>query len=459
MHANQIPHRPLPEEMFNYARSDTHFLLCVYDNMRNELVDKSRPSQEDGSLVEVVLKKSREEALHRYEHPFYDFERGTGSNGWCSMLTRTPALFNKQQFAVFRAVHQWRDTVARQEDESLHTIIPKHVLFNVAREMPVDMPSLLGVSHPISAIFRLRAGDLLGVIRQAKLDGITGPEMKELMHPQLSTQPDIRSTELPLDTVGSTPRPALNATHNPAMETQRTSLCRTANSRFWGSTFGSSAWQQPKPTIPVQQESLRLAFPLPQLTAEIFETVKIGASAAGEAASPGSGAHPEHEYVKNRQSRNSEVFIVKELAGPRKRKTADLQDASPRGQPDLNISSSANANGGGHSRTLSSVADEEQQHLAQIRAESKAEWKAQRKLEKERRKQGTQNVEDQDSREGETGPFDYASAPSVLHANREHHDRSTSRKPFDPYSKSLDAPNGMRKAHKEIAGRSFTFKE
>ena len=452
-------HRPLPEEMFNYARSDTHFLLYLYDNMRNELIDRSNASQEDGNLIEVVLKKSREEALQRYERPFYDFTRGTGSNGWYNLLIRTPALFNKQQFAVFRAVHQWRDIVARQEDESLHTIMPKHVLFNVARDMPIDMPSLLGVSHPISATLRIRGGDLLGVIRQAKLDGVTGPEMKEFMHPQPSIQSDHRSNISLLDTAKPTPTPALNDHYLPAMETHHIYPSRTANSQFWGPTFGSSAWQQPKATVPVQQENLRLAFPLPQLTAEIFETAKDGVSAGVEGASPGSGAPPEHEYVKNRLPRSNDIFTVKELAGPRKRKATDPQDASLRGQSELGISSSANANGEAQNGMISSVADEEQQHDAQSRAESKAERKTQRRLEKERRKQETQNATEQGAQDGETGAFDYARAPSVLHAKREHNERSTSKKPFDPYSKSLDAPKGMRKAHKEIAGRSFTFKE
>lgn len=31
--------RPLHKEMIHYARQDTHFLLFVYDTMRNELID------------------------------------------------------------------------------------------------------------------------------------------------------------------------------------------------------------------------------------------------------------------------------------------------------------------------------------------------------------------------------------------------------------------------------------
>ena len=159
--------------MFNYARSDTHFLLYIYDNLRNELIEKSDSSQPDGNLIEVVMNNSKEEALQRYERPLYDPQRGLGAMGWYNMLCRTPALFSREQFAVFRAVHQWRDKIARQEDESLHHIMPKHVLYSIAREMPLDMPSLLGCSHPMSNIFQKRKKDLLGVIKNAKMVGAT----------------------------------------------------------------------------------------------------------------------------------------------------------------------------------------------------------------------------------------------------------------------------------------------
>lgn len=34
--------RPLPIELFDYARSDTHYLLYIFDSMRNELIQRSR---------------------------------------------------------------------------------------------------------------------------------------------------------------------------------------------------------------------------------------------------------------------------------------------------------------------------------------------------------------------------------------------------------------------------------
>ena len=31
-------HRPLPEEFIRYARTDTHYLLYIYDRMKNDLL-------------------------------------------------------------------------------------------------------------------------------------------------------------------------------------------------------------------------------------------------------------------------------------------------------------------------------------------------------------------------------------------------------------------------------------
>lgn len=52
--------RPIPEEMLNYARFDTRFLLYIYRAMKNELLEKG-----DGTanLLRVVMDKSREMCL------------------------------------------------------------------------------------------------------------------------------------------------------------------------------------------------------------------------------------------------------------------------------------------------------------------------------------------------------------------------------------------------------------
>jgi exosome complex exonuclease RRP6 len=135
--------------MLQYARSDTHFLLYIYDNLRNALLDRatsraqsraqspsasnttpnsSYPGNAAHKLVKQVLARSEETALRLYEKEVYDEETGSGSNGWDTLArkwnkgalmaggpdTGTVAL----QKAVYKAVHKWRDTVAREDDES-----------------------------------------------------------------------------------------------------------------------------------------------------------------------------------------------------------------------------------------------------------------------------------------------------------------------------------------------------
>jgi len=55
--------------MFDYARSDTHFLLYIYDCMRNELIQ--RPTNE-ADLIGTVLFNSKETSLKTYDTKVYD---------------------------------------------------------------------------------------------------------------------------------------------------------------------------------------------------------------------------------------------------------------------------------------------------------------------------------------------------------------------------------------------------
>ena len=122
--------------MLKYARADTHFLLHVYDNLRNALLDRavsrsaSPTTGRAGSpivpdtFVREVLSRSAETALRVYSPESYDVEGGTGTNGWDTLARRwnKPTLgiegVPSVQCEVFRALHLWRDRVAHEEDES-----------------------------------------------------------------------------------------------------------------------------------------------------------------------------------------------------------------------------------------------------------------------------------------------------------------------------------------------------
>ena len=438
--------RPLPEEMFNYARSDTHFLLHIYDNMRNELIDKSNLSQQDSNLIEIVMDRSKEETLQRYERPFYDAQRGSGPMGWYNMLCRTPALFNQEQFAVFREVHQWRDRIAREEDESVHVVMPKNVLYNLAREMPVDMPTLLGWSHPISKSFKNRKSDLLAVIKKARKLGHKDPDMREFMHPMQTMSVGRFSNSDRAEQLV----PAL-ATAKVALSPHRTSA-ESRNSHFWGSVPPNNIGRQV--VEGVSMESPCLALPVAQLTAEVSEATE----AAGANINDRSETSPAAR-AGNRKSTVSDVFVAKEVRGACKTKATSYNFPNP-------LYSSQESNSADNAQEKADEVDaapninHEEQQYQNSRASNKPTentraWRLESKRPKTERLQGNEVAEIQKPREVE--PFDYARAPSVLHAQGESNGMVIGKDTY-PHTKSSDSPRGLRRARKEQEGKSFTFK-
>ena len=434
--------------MFDYARSDTHFLLYIYDNLRNELLDRSNTFQEGGDLIEIVMNRSKEEALQRFERPIYDIQRGSGPMGWYTMLSRTPALFNKEQFAVFRAVHQWRDQIAREEDESVHVIMPKHVLYNIAREMPVDMPSLLGASHPMSRSFKTRKSDILAIIKRARKLSHKEPEMKEIMYPMQPMAADRFSKHhwaeqaVPELAIAKMAVPPLLQLHSNTIPAQnRTSL-------FWGSTVGV--------TTQVPREKLNLPLPMPRLTAEIFEDSKAADANANEQPQLSPGARAEHRYMKPKAS---EMFISKKAWSSRKRKASDSYS------PLNTVNSRSETNAMDHSQKHAGEIDkpiragnQEQRDMnTKFLIETREEKRA-RRLESKRLKEGFHNNEDVTSqRPRGVEPFAYAHAPSVLHSQGDSN-RMIAGREVNPNTKSSNAPRGLRKAKREQEGKSLTFR-
>lgn len=442
--------------MFNYARSDTHFLLYVYDILRNELLEKSEPSKPEGDLIDTVLRKSKEEALQRYERPFYDAQRGTGPSGWYNILSYTPALLSRQQFAVFRAVHHWRDIIARQEDESLNTIMPKHVIYNIAREMPMEMAALLGCSQPISTFVRFRAGELLGVIKQAKIEGTTGPDMMEVFRTADPSNSD--SVEVTVPVIEAAVAVVPSDTSSLGFRSGTPTSSKLAQSSFWGATLNSNFGGNGADSELPGADSICLALPLPQLTAEVFADPDTMKSANTHYPNLDQGARAEHAYVKERKAKEEEIFIVKHVGGPKKRKAAELEDPVGPPEPVLVQERKAPTMDGtveddlGHGICLNGVDGEPN---SREKVERKAERKAQKKLEKNRRKLEERQ---QAHKLEEEAAFDYASAPSILHAKEANRVHLGEKEAFNPYSKSLDAPKGMRHNKKEMPGKSVTFR-
>ncbi|KZT64247.1 hypothetical protein DAEQUDRAFT_698972 [Daedalea quercina L-15889] len=218
--------RPLPAEMLAYARSDTHFLLYIYDNLRNALLDRgqsqSRSQSRSGTppsssqhqdqmpaahvLVRDVLARSEETALRVYEKEIYDTAEGSGPGGWDTLAkkwnkitltagaeaqTGAGSVYAVHR-AVYRCVHAWRDRVAREEDESTRYVLPNHYLFVLAEKPPADMAGLLSIFHPVPAVIRRRSKELLDAIRDAVKEALGA--LKAKTAPE-AAQPEASVTE------------------------------------------------------------------------------------------------------------------------------------------------------------------------------------------------------------------------------------------------------------------------
>ncbi|GAQ85964.1 hypothetical protein KFL_002630080 [Klebsormidium nitens] len=171
--------RPLPEEMFKYARMDTHYLLYIYDRMRGLLLDngsKRKRRRKDGEsgessddqdaprkdLVQQVLDRSRDLCLAVYEKELFR------ETSYLKLYKNYGRHLNKQQLAALAGLYAWRDRTAREQDESCGYILPKHLLLRLAEELPSDARKLQSIVRGQSPVVTARAADVIEVLRAAR---------------------------------------------------------------------------------------------------------------------------------------------------------------------------------------------------------------------------------------------------------------------------------------------------
>lgn len=419
--------RPLPQEMLDYARSDTHFLLYCYDRVRNELITRSTP---DVDFVAEALSNSKETSLRRYEREAYDPVDGSGQFGWSLLLKRNPAMFTPEQLAVFKAVHQFRDQVARDEDDSHHYVMPKHHIYNLARLMPESVPGILSACAPVSPHIRVRINDIISIIRTAR-------EKAQAVTPKA---PILEVAEVKqVEAAVTRPKETMNI-----FETEGAS--RTDQSSFWGGAFGSSKWVNDATKLGKAFADVRLAVPLPQLTAAIFINPNDTTPVAIQPQEPGSRA--EHEFIRHRPKKEEEddIIVVKQVGGGRKRKrdkkcmdeTPSLEDKNQDADDDL----------------VPQVIDEDLVVVADPLGQSEKERK------KKKKKRATGATEEWTSTSKVQVPvqaFDYTNAPTVLKGGDRKEERSS--KAFNPYKNSVGGPKGGKRGRREKDGKSMTFKK
>ncbi|OWR42755.1 PM-Scl autoantigen protein [Danaus plexippus plexippus] len=131
--------RPLPDELRQYARVDTHYLLYMWRRMKADLLAISS----DGSLLRSVFENSRHICSLTYNKEVIN------ESSHLKLYVRSKKSFNTRQMAALRLLYRWRDANARELDESTTYLLPNHMLLALAETLPRELQGVSALCNPM----------------------------------------------------------------------------------------------------------------------------------------------------------------------------------------------------------------------------------------------------------------------------------------------------------------------
>ena len=270
---------------------------------------------------------------------------------------------------------------------------------------------------------------MLALIKKAKIEGATGPELRDVIKPRKTVE----------EAAISATKPSPLLTGEPTV----VSVVRADSSQFWGAALqaAESAVVPPNYKVAASFEALRLSVPIPPMPVTVSEVRQMVQETTPVVTSV--EPSPMTTPSTNKADKRSDIFTVKEVAPRHKRKAIEAVEDSDE---------TSSSSGSGESESSSSSSSEE---------ESEEEIQRQPPTKRSRKEKKPQNKPRKE--EEDTIPFDYNTASSVLHSEDMAAASATANLPnqkkyFNPYAKSLNAPSGVRKQKKETSGRTFTFR-
>ncbi|XP_023643593.1 protein RRP6-like 1 isoform X1 [Capsella rubella] len=137
--------RPLPDVMTKYAREDTHYLLYIYDVMQIDLHTMAKENEQSDSPLIEVYKRSYDVCMQLYEKELLT------ADSYLHVYGVQTGNLNAVQLSIVAGLCEWRDRIAREDDESTGYVLPNKTLFDIAKDMPFyvgQLRRLLKSKHP-----------------------------------------------------------------------------------------------------------------------------------------------------------------------------------------------------------------------------------------------------------------------------------------------------------------------
>ncbi|GAV05827.1 hypothetical protein RvY_15899-2 [Ramazzottius varieornatus] len=171
--------RPLPDDMLNYARSDTHDLLFLHDCVRNDLIKKDPSLQ----LLKTVYAQSKEICLQRYEKQTLDV------NDFAFIMWKFAKNFSEQQKYALKKILEWRDDVARDLDESIGYVLPTKACIDLAEELPRTSDDLVKCLEFVPLVVKQKIHQVLSLLKDARaFQGVVPVPVSEFTPAQADTE-------------------------------------------------------------------------------------------------------------------------------------------------------------------------------------------------------------------------------------------------------------------------------
>ncbi|CAG7727968.1 unnamed protein product, partial [Allacma fusca] len=159
--------RPLPKSMTDYARSRSHYLLKLYDMQKEKLL-----SVNCRDILYQVYENSKDICRVHYVQP----DR-------VSWVLKYKSVFSNQQLYALRAMNEWRNKVASEEDEAPHWIASNKALLTLSTVLPSKFREIVYLSKKNFVVTSFMEQDkhkLLDFLAEAKDLPLVTPQIQVL---------------------------------------------------------------------------------------------------------------------------------------------------------------------------------------------------------------------------------------------------------------------------------------